>query len=140
MKSIIIDEEKRFTPKRIIWKTNKFSSVYTDHFSIEVILAGMPRRKMIAEKSSTWNLGKPEGWKVYKELTDKAAEKIDAIVLDDDIDVDTAMKKVLAIDNEIKFASFGKTRSKTGKARAKGKQIEKEEGDEEKETIEISMR
>ena len=113
VKSVVIDENQRFTPRRVIWKQNKFTSVYTDHFSLEVILCDMPRRKMTMEKSSTWNLGKPDGWKAYKELTDKAAGKIEALVDKDDIDIEEAIRKISAIDNEIKFTAFGKTRSKS---------------------------
>ena len=128
VKSILIDKERKFTPKRIVWRKNQFSSVYTDHFSIEVTLSGMPRRTTLSVKSSRWNLGKPEGWKSYQELTDKAAEKIEAIVLNEDISIDDAMKKVTAIENEIKFSAFGKTRSKSIKAR--GAKIAKQSSEE----------
>ena len=128
VKSILIDKERKFTPKKIGWRKNQFSSVYTDHFSIEVTLSGMPRRTTLSVKSSRWNLGKPEGWKSYQELTDKAAEKIEAIVLNEDISIDDAMKKVTAIENEIKFSAFGKTRSKSIKAR--GAKIAKQSSEE----------
>ena len=121
VKSIAIDKESRFTPKRVIWRKNEFTSIHTDHFSIDVVLSDMPRRKTVSVKSSTWNLGKPDGWKVYEELTDKAADKIEAIVLGDNVNIDVAMKKISVIDNEIKFASFGKTRSKRTQGR-EGKQ------------------
>ena len=117
VKSFVIDKEKKFTPKRIVWRKSQFSSVYTDHFSIEVTLSGMPRRTTLSMKSSRWNLGKPEGWKCYQELTEKAAEKIEEIVLNDEIGINDAMKKVTAIDNQIKFSAFGKTRDKSKKAR-----------------------
>ena len=87
LKSILIDKNQNFTPRRIIRRNNKFTSVYTDHFSIEVTLVGMPRRKTLCVKSTTWNLGKPEGWKVYEKLTDRAAERIDDIVNNNSIHI-----------------------------------------------------
>ena len=107
----------------MFWRNNKFTSIYTDHVSIEVILSGMTRRKTLCVKSSTWNLGKPEGWKVYHELTNKAADRIDDIVQNNNIDVDVSMKRIETIDNEIKFTAFGKTRVKTVKAKARAKNI-----------------
>ena len=70
---MVIDKDKQFTPRRVIWRKNKCSAVFTDHFPIELVFSNMPRRKTICVKSSTWNLGKPEGWKTYEELTEKAA-------------------------------------------------------------------
>ena len=54
--------------------------MYTDHHPVEVMLGGMPRRKKLAMKTSAWNMGKPDGWKVYQELSEKAAESIENIV------------------------------------------------------------
>ena len=43
IKCMVIDNERKFTPKRVIWKNKKFTAVYTDHFTIEIVLSGMPR-------------------------------------------------------------------------------------------------
>ena len=115
IKLVVIDKDKKFTPKRAIWRNNKFSSVYTDHFSMEIVLSGLPRRKQKVEKVSTWNLGKPGGWEVYQKITDTRAKEIDAIIEKDDIPIDVLMKKIDKIDNEIKFKAFGKTRVNKGK-------------------------
>ena len=53
-----------------------------------------------------WNLGKPDGWVNYKELTDKAAHEIKEIVLNENMDIDKAMKKIENVDIRIKFAAF----------------------------------
>ena len=76
MESVVINKEKEFTPKRIIRAKGSFKSVYTDHYSIEVKLSEMPKKKRKVENTSTWNLRKPGGWDVYKDLSDKSAEKI----------------------------------------------------------------
>ena len=73
----------------------------------------MPKRKTVCEKSAMWNLAKPDGWKTFQELSDKAAEKIVEIVQDNTISIDDVIKKVDIIDNQIKFTAFGKTRVKT---------------------------
>ena len=133
VKSVLIDKNQKFTPRRIVRRNKKFVSVYTDHFPIEVILAGMPRRKTLCEKSSTWNLGKPEGWKVYKELTDKAAAKIEDIVNNNNIEMDNAVKQIETINKDIKFVAFGKTRVRNVMAKPKvdglKKTVEKETAD-----------
>ena len=126
----MIDKERNFTPRKIVRHKNNFESVYTDHFSIEVILADMPKRKVKTVKSSTWNLGKPGGWEVYEELTNKVADKIEDIVQNNNID--EAIKTIDRIDNQIKFSAFGKSRSNSAKAKSKkimivqGKDSEKE--------------
>ena len=62
--------------KRVIWKSNKFKAVYTDHFPLEIILSGLPRRNQKALKGTMWNLGKPGGWDNYKQLTDERPGKL----------------------------------------------------------------
>ena len=54
--------------------------MYTDHHPVEVMLGGIPRRKKLVMKTSAWNMGKPDGWKVYQELSEKAADSIENIV------------------------------------------------------------
>ena len=83
VKTVIIDKDRQFTPKRVIRKNGEFKSVFTDHFTMEVILADMPKSKVKVNKSSTWNLKRPGGWNAYKDLSDKAAEKIENIVTND---------------------------------------------------------
>ena len=84
--------------------------MYADHYSIEVKLSEMPKRKIKVENTSTLNLRKPGGWDVYKDLSDKSAEKIEKLMDDDEITIDEVMGKVMTIEKEIKCASFGKTR------------------------------
>ena len=48
VKSVIIDKERHFTPRRVIWKNNSFSSAYTNHLPVEVVLIEMPRRHVIS--------------------------------------------------------------------------------------------
>ena len=110
IKLVMIDKDKKFTPRRAIWKNNEFKSVYTDHLSMEIVLGGMSRRKQKMEKVCTWNVGKPGGWEAYQKLTDARAKEIDTIVEKDDIPIDVAMKKIAKIETEIKFGAFGKTR------------------------------
>ena len=118
MKQVIIDKKKQFTPRRVIWRNAKFSFVYTDHLPIEITLSGMPRRSSMTLKSSTYNIGKPGGWKAYKEMTDKAAKSIEEIVLNDELCIDEVVEKIDSIDKQIKFGAFGKTRVSRNKSKA----------------------
>ena len=69
----------------------------------------MPRRNKIQVKTTVWNLGKPGGWKDYKELTNKAAVDIEDIIANGDTDINEVIKKVENIENGIKFQAVGKT-------------------------------
>ena len=55
-------------------KKDRFTSVFIDHLPVEVVLSGMPRRSQILVKETRWNLGKPDRWENYKDLTEKAAK------------------------------------------------------------------
>ena len=66
----------------------------------------MPISKQTAGKVTSWNFGKPGGWKEYLTLTDKRAKEIDILVERDDITIDALAKKVEKIESEIKFNSF----------------------------------
>ena len=82
---------------------------------MEVNLAAMPRRNLKTENRSTWNLRNPGGWEIYKDLSDKAADKVEKLVDNDNLEIDEVMGKVMTIEKEIKFASFGKhNRSQEG--------------------------
>ena len=85
MKTIKIVKDPKMIPRRVVWRNKKFSSVYTDHFPVEVELSGMPKRMNVVEKVVRWNLRKPGGWEAYEELTNNAAEDINKIVENDEI-------------------------------------------------------
>ena len=119
IKCVLIDKDKKFTPRRIIWKGGKFTSVYTDHFSMEIVLSGMPGKTQNMEKAAIWNLGKPGGWDVYESVTGKRAKEIDILVEKENIDLEVMMDKIEKIDEEIKFNAFGKTRIKKRKPKLK---------------------
>ena len=119
VKTVVIDKDRRFTPRRVIWKKQKFSSVYTDHLPLEVVLCGMPRRNTISLKSTAWNLGKPGGWESYKDMTDSAANDIENIVLNEEMEIDKVIKKIETVNNDIKFKAFGKTRVSRNKTKSK---------------------
>ena len=91
VKSVVIDKERKCTPKRVISKKGEFLSVYTDHFTMEIKLSEMPKRKVKIDKISNWNLKKSGGWETYKELTDKAADRIEQVVIDDTLEVDEVL-------------------------------------------------
>ena len=57
-------------------------------------------------------------WEAYKELSDKAGEKIENVIKDDTLGIDEVFGKIESTDREIKFASFGKSRMSTNKKKA----------------------
>ena len=60
VKRMIIDKEKNFTPRRVIKKGGVITEVFTDHFTVKVILKELPRCRKEVEKVVTWNLIKQE--------------------------------------------------------------------------------
>ena len=79
-------------------------------------------------KTSCWNLKKPGGCQAYKDLSDKAAERMELIIKDETLPIDEVMEKIESVEKEIKFAAFGKTRLSGKKKKGKCESIlEKEE-------------
>ena len=113
-----IDSERKFTPRRVMRKRGKITTVYADHFAVQVVLAGMPRA--ICQKTggeASWNLQRPGGWQLYEELTNQEAEKILKIVENTSIPIDEVIKKIDTIETKIKFRAFGKTKPSTNKTK-----------------------
>ena len=114
--SVVIDKEHNFTPRRVIKRKGKIQSIFTDHLPIEIKLKGMPRRKRLKiDNPASWNTDKPEGWKIYKEVTDSVAVKMNEIINNNDLSIEEVVKKVETMENKAKFVAFGKTRSSSKK-------------------------
>ena len=124
---VIIDSDRKFTPRQVIRNKKKTKSIYTDHFSIMIELTGMPRNQCMNRPEPTWNKGKPEGWETFKRVTYDYAYKIDSIVEEKKKDINTIMKEIDKIDTKIKFMSFGKTKPKSKKAILKRKEVKCQE-------------
>ena len=97
-----IDSEKKFTPKRVIRRRGRLSTVYADHYALQVVLSGMPRAscQKAGSEPPSWNLKRPGGWKVYEELTNMEAEKIADIIEDRNLNIDEVVAKMETIDKK----------------------------------------
>ena len=105
-----IDKDKKFTPRRVLKRKQNIMTIFTDHFSLKIELKGIPRRTDCDKIEAGWNLGKPGGWKAYKTITDEVSDKVKNIVGQEDLDVNSVLKKIYAIDTKVKFRAFGKTK------------------------------
>ena len=81
-------------------------------------------------QSVTHNLRRPGGWDIYKELTEKASDAIEEIAVNEELDINTVMKKIEVIDNQVKFEAFGQTRNVKNKPRGKGEAQGKQSNEE----------
>ena len=139
--NVIVDVDRKFTPRRVIQRKKKMTIIYTDHFSLMIDLKGMPRQQHLNQHESIWNKGKPGGWDAYEKITDEKADKIDKIIEDLDVDIETVMKELDKVDTQIKFQSFGKTKPKSRKClkdKLKDKtQLEKDVAIKQKETEKV---
>ena len=130
IKRMVIDSRREFTPRRLMRRKEGVVSVYTDHYSVEVVVAGLPGapgREGRVERPATWNLARPGGWERYEELSVEAAAKIEEVLEEDDLDAEEVMKKVEKIEDKLKFKAFGKTKPKTDKKQALNKNRTDEE-------------
>ena len=50
VKTMLIDKEKNFTPRRMIRRAGKAETIFTDHFYVELIIEGLPRSNKGIEK------------------------------------------------------------------------------------------
>lgn len=94
-------------------KAGEIKNIFTDHYSVEVKIVGLPKGEPVKEKEKTWNLQKNGGWESYKRLTKEAAEKVERVAEDELLTANEAMDKVEAIKEGIKFKAFGKTKPQT---------------------------
>ena len=130
VKKMVIDVERKFTARRIIKKKTSTKTIFTDHYGVKVILEGMNMGQRMGKKEITWNMNKPGGWEDYERLTGEAAAKVKQVVENAAIgnkDANEVMKKVEAIENEIKFKAFGKTKPPSKKKLSAKKHLTEEE-------------
>ena len=130
VKKMVIDSKRHFTARRIIKKKTGTTMIFTDHYSVKVMLAGLPVRQKPVNKETNWNFNKPGGWENYEKLTGDAADKLKEIVETAAVENNTAnetMKKVDAMENNIKFTAFGKTKPPTKRKLAAKKALTNEE-------------
>ena len=103
-----VDKERVMTPHRAIGKQKKL--VYTDHRSLLLIFKNLPinlNKKNPNEKISVWNTNKPNGWEMYKQLTDEN-EDLENLAIQQNLDSTEFTLKMDRILDKIKFRSFGK--------------------------------
>ena len=119
VRTMMIDKERQFTPRRAVNKEDGLGVTYTDHFP-SIIEMLMPKAEESVEKPAlSWNTVKPGSWEKYKEISDKVAEEIKAIAADEGFEDEEVMKKVDKILTKIKFAVFRKTKPRTERTRNK---------------------
>ena len=130
IKRMVIDSIREFTPRRLVRRKEGVVSVYTDHYAVEVVVAGLPGapdREGRVARPANWNLGKPGGWERYEELSVEAARKIEEVLETEALNSEEIMKKVETIETKLKFKAFGKTKPKTEKKLAQNGTKEEEE-------------
>ena len=89
--SMTIDKNRVISPHSI--NNNKVN--YSDHFAIQLILKGIPRKKtkdtVIIPRILMWNTNKEGGWEKYRSLT---ANNPSLIKAEDESDANKIMKMI----------------------------------------------
>ena len=110
IQELIIDKERKFTPHR----AGKGKLIYTDHYSLYLILKGMTLINPAMKKDISeviWNTNKPGGWTKYKELTDDNTDLDRIVEKAEEISPNEMMESIEKITKKIKFKCFGKVQS-----------------------------
>ena len=110
---LLIDSDRRFTPKRVLRRGNGFKTTYSDHYMMELRLKNIPKiPKKVRERD--WFFKKFNGWKRFRELTEEKAGEFKKLV-DKIDDVNVLDKKLRKLEEKILWTVFGKrTRKITG--------------------------
>ena len=110
---LLIDSDRRFTPKRVLRRGGDFKTTYSDHYLMELRLKNIPK---IPEKvrERDWFFKKFNGWSRFKEVTEEKAGEFKKLV-DEIDDVNVLDQKIRKLENKILWTVFGKrTRKITG--------------------------
>ena len=86
-------------------------------------------------KKTLWNLAKPNGWSDYEKYTNDSSDKLENIVMDENMTIEEIMNKFENIHNRIKFKAFGKVTIGTNK-----KKVTRQKEDDDDETEEVKAR
>ena len=107
--SFIIDKDKEFTPYRVL---SKDRVVYTDHYSLKLILKDLPRNVIkgcAPSRGVRWNTNKEGGWSKYLALTTEN-EVLDQIAQSEDEDSNAIMNKISKEMDRVRHIAFGKVK------------------------------
>ena len=136
VRMFMIDSDKKYAPRRAVKNRGALGVTYTYHYPILMVLE-MPRTEETPKKpEASWNTLKTGGWEKYKELSNKMADKINAITENEDLEVEEVMTLVEKIQTKMKFSSFGKTKPQTESAKRAEMKIQGTESEEAKELLE----
>ena len=106
IESLEIDKDNRWAPV----KATKTRRITSDHFPVILTMKNIPRNNNYSrrkEAKTVWNTSKPEGWTKYSNLTSDCSS-LDEIAIDDPEDVTETMKKILKVQEKIKYQAFEK--------------------------------
>ena len=103
-----MDTNRSVTPFSLSKAKGIITPKYTDHLAIIAEIEMQCKVKKKTEKIAVINFSNKEGWKKYRELSDKYAAKIKDIVRQND-DPDIMEQKIRFTDLDLQLASFGIT-------------------------------
>jgi hypothetical protein len=107
VKAVNVDIDRKFSPKRVVFKDGKYGFTYTDNFSLEVELL-LPSWKIVTRKQeSVWNVFKPGAWEEYEKETNVCSKEIGKIAEDKNLEIEEVVRKVDKELKKINFKCFG---------------------------------
>ena len=135
LKEMVIDNSRRWEVARPVQKDGKLQLTHTDHYTMIATFHNLPAARLAREEKQEvrWKTGTKESWKDYKVISKETGRKINEIVKREDKEIDEVLKKVEALENKLRFKSFGKYTVKSeNKRREKIEEEQKDLTDEEK--------
>ena len=105
VKKFEIDTHKKWTPFVLIKNGDNFDKKTSDHCAMQLNIK-LTSIKSNCKKVPVVNYKNPDGWKNYKEVSDKYAERIETLVEETE-DINMVRIKLDAINMEIENEAFG---------------------------------
>ena len=125
VKKFKVDSKKEWTPFALIKNGDNLVKKTSDHCAMQVTLTLPSIHSNNNKKKPVINYKNPEGWKNYKELSDKFAGRIRKVVEETE-DINMVRIKIDAINMELEMEAFGLIWQGSNRKKKKKKRSSKE--------------
>ena len=125
VKKFEVDSKKEWTPFALIKDGDNLVKKTSDHCATQMTITLPSIHTNNNKKKPVINYKNPEGWKNYKELSDKFAERIRKVVEETE-DINMVRIKIDAINMELEMEAFGLIWQGSNRKKKKKKRNSKE--------------
>ena len=110
----LIDSSRRWEVARPVYKDGHLQLTHSVHYTMVAIFHNLPAAGVAREEQEVrWRTGSKDGWIKYKEASKEIGEKIKDVVKMNETEIYKVLSKGEALENKLKFKTFGKYKAKT---------------------------